>query len=130
MPSDCWPGWVRPWAWGTMDVASALASRHIGSLLVTLGAVVVSVGCLVLLVAVSATSLPTDPGALAASAALGVIGAGAYPAYFTGLRVGPISVVSGMVAAYVGLTVVLAVILRGETLTTRPQPGRLNQKRV
>ena len=40
-------------------------------------------------------------------ALLGLIGAGAYFAYFNGLRVGPISVVSGMVAAYGGLTVVL-----------------------
>ena len=39
-------------------------------------------------------------------------------AYFNGLRVGPISVVSGMVAAYGGLTVVLSVVFRGESLTT------------
>jgi drug/metabolite transporter (DMT)-like permease len=37
--------------------------------------------------------------------------------YFTGLRIGPIAVVSGVVAAYGGLTVVLAVVLRGESLT-------------
>ena len=49
---------------------------------------------------------------------LGLIGAGAYLSYFTGLQFGPIAVVSGMVAAYGGLTVVLAVIVRGETLTT------------
>jgi len=51
------------------------------------------------------------------SALLGLIGGGAYLAYFTGLRVGPIAVVSGVVAAYGGLTVVLSVVLRGETLT-------------
>ena len=123
MPYGLLAGLGAALAWGTMDVASALASRRIGSLLVTLGVVVVSAVCLVLLAVVSATSLPTDPGALAASAALGVIGAGAYAAYFTGLRVGPISVVSGMVAAYGGLTVVLAVMLRGETLTTTQAVG-------
>ena len=52
---------------------------------------------------------------------LGLIGAGAYLSYFTGLQIGPIAVVSGMVAAYGGLTVVLSVVLRGETLT--PAPG-------
>ena len=66
----------------------------------------------------TSTALPTDPTALALSALLGLIGAGAYLAYFTGLRVGPIAVVSGVVAAYGGLTVVLSVVLRGETLTT------------
>jgi drug/metabolite transporter (DMT)-like permease len=54
---------------------------------------------------------------LAISALLGCIGAGAYLSYFTGLRIGPIAVVSGVVAAYGGLTVVLAVVLRHETLT-------------
>ncbi len=49
------------------------------------------------------------------AALLGFIGAGAYLAYFTGLRIGPISVVSGVVAAYGGLTVVLSVVFRGET---------------
>ncbi len=49
---------------------------------------------------------------------VGLAGAGAYLAYFTGLRIGPIAVVSGVVAAYGGLTVVLAVVIRGETLTT------------
>jgi drug/metabolite transporter (DMT)-like permease len=48
---------------------------------------------------------------------LGIVGAGAYLSYFTGLRIGPISLVSGVVAAYGGLTVVLAVIVRGESLT-------------
>jgi drug/metabolite transporter (DMT)-like permease len=47
---------------------------------------------------------------------VGLAGAGAYLSYFTGLRIGPISVVSGMVAAYGGLTVVLAVVFRGESL--------------
>src|SRR6185436_14595956 len=55
--------------------------------------------------------------AIVVSAAVGIVGAAAYLAYFTGLRVGPIAVVSGMVAAYGGLTVVLAVIVRGESLT-------------
>ena len=66
---------------------------------------------------VSGTSLPAEPGTLAIAAIVGLIGAGAYFSYFTGLRMGPIAVVSGMVAAYGGLTVVLSVVLRGESLT-------------
>jgi drug/metabolite transporter (DMT)-like permease len=117
MPFGLLTGLGAALSWGTMDVASALASRRVGSLLVTAGVVVVSAILLLLLTLVSSTPLPTDPPTLATSALLGLIGAGAYFAYFTGLRVGPIAVVSGMVAAYGGLTVVLSVVLRGETLT-------------
>ena len=46
---------------------------------------------------------------------------GAYLSYFTGLQIGPIAVVSGMVAAFGGLTVVLSVVLRGEIV--EPAPG-------
>jgi drug/metabolite transporter (DMT)-like permease len=63
------------------------------------------------------TRIPTDPFVLIGGALVGLAGAGAYLTYFTGLRIGPIAVVSGMVAAYGGLTVVLAVVIRAETLT-------------
>jgi drug/metabolite transporter (DMT)-like permease len=104
-------------AWGTMDIASALSSRRLGSLNVTAGTQVVSAVLLVAAAAVTGMRLPDDPGVLAAAAILGVAGAAAYILYFTGLRIGPISIVSGMVAAYGGLTVILAVLFRGETLT-------------
>ena len=103
-------------AWGTMDIASALASRRIGSLRVVAGSQVLSAVLLIAAILVTGTTLPADPGVNLLAGALGIIGAGAYLAYFTGLRIGPISVVSGMVAAYGGLTVVLAVVIRGETL--------------
>jgi DME family drug/metabolite transporter len=104
-------------AWGTMDVGSALAGRRLGSLAVTAGGQVVSAVLLLGLLVASGATLPSDPRAIVVSAAVGIVGAAAYLAYFTGLRVGPIAVVSGMVAAYGGLTVVLAVIVRSETLT-------------
>src|SRR5215207_2170720 len=105
-------------SWGTMDVASALASRRLGSLKVTAGIQVVSAVLLVALAFGLGTALPSDPLVLAMAGLLGIVGAGAYLSYFTGLRIGPISLVSGVVAAYGGLTVVLAVIVRGESLTS------------
>ena len=117
MPFGLLTGLGAALSWGTMDVASALASRRVGSLMVTAGVVLVSAVLLVIAALVSGTPLPGQPGTLATTALLGLIGAGAYFAYFTGLRVGPISVVSGMVAAYGGLTVVLSVVLRGESLS-------------
>jgi drug/metabolite transporter (DMT)-like permease len=104
-------------AWGSMDIASALSSRRLGSLNVTAGVQVVSAVLLAAVALANGTVLPSDPAILVASAILGAVGAAAYLAYFTGLRIGPISIVSGMVAAYGGLTVVLAVLVRNESLT-------------
>ena len=105
-------------SWGTMDVATALASRRLGSLKVTAGIQVVGAVLLVALALGQGTSLPSDPVVLAAAGLLGIVGAAAYLSYFTGLRIGPISLVAGVVAAYGGLTVVLAVLVRGESLTS------------
>jgi len=117
MPFGLIAGLGAALAWGTMDVGSALAGRRLGSLIVTAGGQATSAVLLVVALVVSGTSLPSDPGVAVLAAVLGIAGAGAYLAYFTGLRIGPIAVVSGMVAAYGGLTVVLAVIVRGESLT-------------
>jgi drug/metabolite transporter (DMT)-like permease len=123
MPFGLLTGLGAALSWGSMDIASALASRRIGSLRVTAGVQIVSSALLVLATFATAATVPTDAGILAVCGLLGLIGAGAYFAYFTGLRIGPISVVSGMVAAYGGLTVVLAVVLRGEALTITQATG-------
>ena len=117
MPFGLLTGLGAALSWGTMDIASALSSRLIGSLRVTAGVQLICAMFLGIVSFAAGTSFPIDPSALAMSTLLGLIGAGAYFSYFTGLRIGPISVVSGMVAAYGGLTVVLSVVLRGETLT-------------
>ncbi len=118
MPFGLLAGFGAALAWGTLDVITALASRVIGSLRVTTGMQIVGALEFALLGLLTGAVLPLDPSAIAVSALLGLIGAAAYLSYFTGLQVGPISVVSGVVAAYGGLTVVLSVVIRGETLTT------------
>jgi drug/metabolite transporter (DMT)-like permease len=118
MPFGLIAGLGAALAWGTMDIGSALASRRLGSLTVTAGGQAVAAVLLVVALIATGTPWPTDPRAIVLSALLGAAGAGAYLAYFTGLRIGPIAVVSGMVAAYGGVVVVLAVVLRGESLTT------------
>lgn len=117
MPFGLLAGLGAALAWGTMDIGSALASRRLGSLSVTAGGQAAAAVLLVAALVATGTPLPTDPGVIVLSALLGAAGAGAYLSYFTGLRIGPIAVVSGMVAAYGGLVVILAVFLRGETLT-------------
>jgi drug/metabolite transporter (DMT)-like permease len=117
MPLGLLTGLGAALSWGTLDLFLALASRRIGSLRVTTGMQVVGAILIALAAIVTGTPVPSDPFVLAGGALVGLAGAGAYLSYFTGLRIGPIAVVSGVVAAYGGLTVVLAVVFRDETLT-------------
>ena len=117
MPLGLLTGLGAALAWGTLDIFSALASRRVGSLVVTTGMQIVGAALSWVLAIGSGTEFPTDPAVIVGASLVGLAGAGAYLSYFTGLRIGPIAVVSGMVAAYGGLTVVLAVIIRHESLT-------------
>ena len=117
MPIGLLTGLGAALSWGTLDLFSALASRRIGSLSVTTGMQLVGATLIWVVALATGVSLPSDPAVLIGGSLVGLAGAGAYLSYFTGLRIGPISVVSGMVAAYGGLTVVLAVLFRGESLT-------------
>ncbi len=123
MPLGLLTGLAAALAWGTLDVFSALGSRRIGSLIVTTGIQVIGATFVIVLAAATGTAFPADGRVIVGGAVVGMAGAGAYLAYFTGLRIGPIAVVSGMVAAYGGLTVVLAVVVRGETLTQTQAVG-------
>ncbi len=117
MPFGLLTGLSAALAWGTLDVVTALGSRVIGSVRVTAGMQLVTAVLFTIIFLATGASLPTEPRSFALAMALGFIGAGAYLAYFTGLQIGPIAVVSGMVAAFGGLTVVLSVLFRGESLT-------------
>jgi drug/metabolite transporter (DMT)-like permease len=118
MPLGLLAGLGAALAWGTLDIFSAISGRRIGSLRVTTGIQLIGAAFVIGLALAWGTSFPSDPRVIVGGAIVGLAGAGAYLAYFTGLRIGPIAVVSGVVAAYGGLTVVLAVVIRGETLTT------------
>jgi uncharacterized membrane protein len=125
MPIGLLTGLAAAVCWGTLDLFSALASRRIGSLRVTTGMQIVGAILVWATAVATGTRLSTDPFVLVGGSLVGLAGAGAYLSYFTGLRIGPIAVVSGVVAAYGGLTVVLAVLLRGETLTTVQAAGAI-----
>ena len=123
MPLGLLTGLGAALSWGTMDIFSALSGRRIGSLKVTSGIQLVGATVVLAVAVLTGTPFPTDPAVLVGGSLVGLAGAGAYLSYFTGLRIGPIAVVSGMVAAYGGLTVVLAVVVRGETLTALQAAG-------
>lgn len=119
-------GLLASLAWGLVDISGALAARRVGSLRVLVGTQSASVVGLAAFIALRPGLL--GPGALdgiVAGLPLGVFAAVAYLSYFTALRIGPISVVSPVIVAYGGLTVVLAVLIRGESLLPMQAAGAL-----
>ena len=118
MPNGLLHGLIAALCWGSTDVFATIGSRRLGSLPVAAVAQGVSfVAAIVIAIALGA-GMPSDPVMLALSLIFGVIAAGAYLSFFTALRIGPLAVVSPVVAAYGGLTVVGSVLIRGESLTT------------
>jgi drug/metabolite transporter (DMT)-like permease len=117
MPTGLLLGLLASLAWGVTDLAGALGARRVGSVGVLAGSQAVSLALLVVIAVLNAGLLSASslPG-VATGLALGVVAAFAYLSFYAALRIGPVSVVSPVVAAYGGLTVVLAVIFRGESL--------------
>ncbi len=103
-------------AWGLTDTVATVASRRVGSLRATAGTQLTSVAVLAILLFGTRAALPGDAGTVVIALACGVVAAVAYLAFFTALRHGPITVVSPVVSTYGGLTVVLSVLLLGESL--------------
>jgi uncharacterized membrane protein len=117
MPLGLDYGLIAALCWGSTDVMATIGSRRLGSLPVAAVAQATSLGAALVLAIILGAGLPSDPGALIHSLFFGAVAAGAYVSFFTALRIGPLAVVSPVVAAYGGLTVVLAVLLRGESLS-------------
>ena len=111
-------GLVAAFCWGSTDVTAAFSGRRLGSLRVAAIVQLTSLVAVVALCLIRSSGLPAKPEDTLVAAVNGIVAAGAYLSFFTALRIGPVSVVSPVVAAYGGLTVVLAVLLRGETLTS------------
>jgi drug/metabolite transporter (DMT)-like permease len=100
-----------------VDVTGALAGRRVGSTAVLAGVQLVSIATIALIILADPTRLgPQAAEGFLAGLPVGVGAAFAYLSSFTALRIGPLSVVSPVILAYGGATVVLAVLLRGETL--------------
>jgi drug/metabolite transporter (DMT)-like permease len=103
-------------SWGVADYFAAIASRRIGTLAVVLGFHVVAMVLLAILVLATdglahlrASDLPLFVG-------LGAIGWLSYVTFYAALAIGPISVLSPIVSGYAAVTVLLAVLINGESL--------------
>ncbi|HUQ77959.1 MAG TPA: DMT family transporter [Patescibacteria group bacterium] len=110
-------GLIAAVCWGSTDVSAAIAGRRLGSLRVAAIVQVASLLAIVAICLIRGSWFPTRLDDIVVSAVTGIVAAGAYLSFFTALRIGPLSVVSPVVAAYGGLTVLLAVAVRGETLS-------------
>lgn len=103
-------------AWGLTDITASVLARRVGGLRATAWVQLVTLAVLAALLVATRTALPSDPAIVLASLGWGVVSAIAYVSFFTALRHGPLTVVSPTVSMYGGLSVVLAVLLLGETL--------------
>lgn len=104
-------------AWGVVDITAALSGHRVGSLRTLAATLGISVAVLLGFIALDPARLGPDPIAgITAGLPVGVLAGAAYLGYFTALKLGPLAVVSPIIIAYGGLTVILAVLLRGETL--------------
>jgi len=118
-------GLIAALCWGSTDVSAAIAGRRLGSLRVAAIVQVTSLALIVALCVVRGSWFPTRTEDIVISIVTGIVAAGAYLSFFTALRIGPRSVVSPVVSAYGGLTVVLAVLVRGESLSPLQALGAL-----
>jgi drug/metabolite transporter (DMT)-like permease len=104
-------------SWGLADYFAALASREIGALRVVVGF------HLFALIPLTVLALATDGLAkvtvhqLVFFVGLGAVGWVSYLAFYGALAIGPISVLSPIVSGYAAITVLLAVVVAGNTLS-------------
>ena len=105
-------------AFGFGDYAAAMATRRVGVVLTSVG--MQSVGLVAYVIVLAALGRwPTFEWELIPYAAiLSLIGIVSLAALYRAFAIGPIAVVSPVVASYAALTVILIVIFLGERLTT------------
>ncbi|HET9250188.1 MAG TPA: DMT family transporter [Actinomycetota bacterium] len=102
--------------WGLSDLWAAISGRRIGSgrtVVVAQVSAAVLVTALLLIVRPDLSGIPSVAPWLVPNAFLG---AAAFAALYRGLQLGPIAVVSPVLATYAVVPVLLSVILLGETL--------------
>ncbi|MEX1046081.1 MAG: DMT family transporter [Actinomycetota bacterium] len=103
--------------WGIADFVGAISGRRIGALPTLLFAQVSSLIVLAVALLVLGEPLNTTGPETAVLLANGAIGAGAYVALYKALTLGPVALVSPIVGSYSAITIVLAIVLRNETVT-------------
>jgi drug/metabolite transporter (DMT)-like permease len=107
-------------ALGVSDLTAGLLARRIGSLRVAAGELFVSMLLLLVLLRLSGLTLPSDPGWILWIGLVGTLRAFGYFALVRAFSLGPVAVVSPIIASNSAVTVLAGVILLGE----RPSPAQ------
>jgi drug/metabolite transporter (DMT)-like permease len=100
--------------WGLVDSCATVASRRVGTLLTSTGMQVAALVPLVVIFVASGEPIPTDGPLVVQTMVMGLISAVGSLLTYQAFRLGPVAVVSPVISAYGGLSVVLAVVLLGE----------------
>ncbi|MEX2045923.1 MAG: DMT family transporter, partial [Chloroflexota bacterium] len=104
-------------AFGFGDYAAAMATRRIGVVRTSLGMQVIGLAAYAVTLAALGRWPTFEWQQVPYAAALSIIGIVSLAALYRAFAIGPIAVVSPVVASYAALTVVLIVIFLGEILT-------------
>lgn len=103
--------------WGLADSNAAIASRQTGSFRVVLGFHILATIALGV-IAVATGAIDDVPAAdVPKFLWVGALGALSYATFYKALEIGPISIASPIISAYAAVSLILAVIVLGETLT-------------
>jgi uncharacterized membrane protein len=104
-------------AFGFGDYAAAMATRRVGVVRTSIGMQTISLVGFAIVLALLGRWPAATPEIVGYGAVLGLIGVVSAAALYRALALGPIAVVSPVVASYAALAVVLIVIFLGERLT-------------
>ncbi|HEY2200714.1 MAG TPA: EamA family transporter [Solirubrobacteraceae bacterium] len=104
-------------SWGLADYFAAVASRGIGALRVVLGFHLFALVPLTVLVLATGDLAHVTAHQLVFFVGIGAVGWVSYLAFYGALAIGPISVLSPIVSGYAAITVLLAVVIAGDTLS-------------
>ena len=105
-------------SWGLADYFAARGSRTIGALRIVLGFHLASMVPLTILVLATGALSNVKADQLPLFVVLGAVGWLSYLAFYGALSIGPISVLSPIVSGYAAVTVLFAVAISGEVLST------------
>lgn len=111
-------GLAAAFLWGLADYNAAVASRLAGAFRVVLGFHVLATIALGIIVVATGALAGFDPADLWKFAWVGALGALSYLTFYKALEIGPISVLSPIISAYAAVSLILAVLVLGESLTS------------
>ena len=111
-------GLAAAFLWGLADFNAAVASRLTGAFRVVLGFHLVATVILAVIVVATGELAGFDPRDLWKFAWVGALGTLSYLTFYKALEIGPISILSPIVSAYAAVSLILAVLVLDEVLTT------------